>query len=247
MKNIKINYFTWYFLLISFLCGFIKQALIILGIVLFHELGHIFFIKLFSYKVINVTIYPFGGVTKIEKDLNTPVNKELLIAFGGIIFQIILYLILLFNISETTKDIIFKYNSAILLFNLLPIIPLDGSIILNSFLNKFFSYKKSYIIYFLISILGIILYLIFNYWYSLNNYMIVMLFIYKTYEALKNYNYLYNRFLLERFIHNYKFKYISTKEGNLDILKKDTYQYFKENDNIVSEKKILARRFDKRP
>ena len=71
------------------------------------------------------------------------------------------------------------------------------------------------------------------------------LFIIKTYYAIKNYKYLKTRFLLERYLNKYEFKYISTKIGNLDILKLDTYQYFRENGSIVSEHTKLKEKFDK--
>lgn len=245
MKIIKVNFLTLYFLLLLFLCGYLKIGIIIFLIVLFHELGHIFFIKLFKYKIINVTLYPFGGITKIDKDINTPLNKELLIACGGIIFQLILFIIIYFvPINVITKELLYKYNMSILLFNILPIIPLDGSIIINSLLNKIFSYKVSYYLYIIISIIFSIFYLFFNYWYSLNNYLIVLLFIIKTYYAIKNYKYLKTRFLLERYLNKYEYKYISTKTGDLDILKIDTYQYFKENNKIVSEYSKLKEMFD---
>lgn len=245
MKIIKVNFLTLYFLLLLFLCGYLKIGIIIFLIVLFHELGHIFFIKLFKYKIINVTLYPFGGITKIDKDINTPLNKELLIACGGIIFQLILFIIIYFvPINVITKELLYKYNMSILLFNMLPIIPLDGSIIINSLLNKIFSYKVSYYLYIIISIIFSIFYLLFNYWYSLNNYLIVSLFIIKTYYAIKNYKYLKTRFLLERYLNKYEYKYISTKTGDLDILKIDTYQYFKENNKIVSEYSKLKEMFD---
>ncbi len=240
MKIIKINNFTYFFLIIAFLCGYIKIALIILFIVLFHELGHVFFIKLFKYKIKDITIYPFGGITHIDKKINTPLNQELLIALGGILFQIILYLI---PLNGLTKSYFIKYNTSILLFNLLPIIPLDGSIILNTLLNKIFSFVKSYYLYLIISIISIGGYLYFNYTYSLNNYFIISLFIIKTYEAYKNYQYIYYRFLLERYLYDYHFKYLSTKKGSLKILKRDTYQYFKEDHNIISEKKKLNNYF----
>ena len=246
MKIIKINIVTIYFLLILFLCGYLKIGLIIFLIVIIHELGHVFFALLFHYKILNITIYPFGGITKINKDLNTPIYKELLIASGGVIFQLILFLIInYFPLSVYVKSNFIKYNFSILFFNLLPIIPLDGSIILNALLNKIFSYKKSYYLYFIISIIGIFIYLITNIWFSLNNYLIISLFVIKTIYAWKNYKFLLNRFLLERYINKYEYKYINTKEGNLDILKINTYQYFKENDKIVSEMTKLKERFDK--
>ena len=246
MKIIKVNYLTVYFLLLLFLCGYLKLGLIIFSIVLIHELGHVFFIKLFNYKIESITIYPFGGYTKIYKDINTPVAKELVIASGGILLQIMLFIIIYFiPISGITKVLFYKYNLSILLFNLIPIIPLDGSIICNSLFNKFFSFKMSYYFTMFISIIGIILYLLSNYWFSLNNYLIVSLFIIKTYYAYKNYNYIFNKFLLERYLNKYEFKYLKTREGNLDILKLDTYQYFRENKKVVSESQKLRERFDK--
>ena len=84
-----------------------------------------------------------------------------------------------------------------------------------------------------------------NYWFSLNNYLIVSLFVVKTYYTYKNYNYIFNKFLLERYLNKYVFKYLSTREGDLDILKLDTYQYFKEKEKVVGEAKKLQERFDK--
>ena len=245
MKNIKINSFTIYFLFIAFLCGFIKNALIIFLIVIIHELGHVFFIKILGYEIESINIYPFGGITKVNKDLNAPLKQEIIIALGGIFNQILIYLFLFMPIfSNTTKNIIFNYNTSIIMFNLLPIIPLDGSIILSSFLAKFFPFQKVYYLNFILSIFNMFLFFIFNYTYSLNNYLIIAFLIYKTYEYYQNKNYIYNRFLLERYLKDYSFSKINTRKGNLDILKKDTYQYFKENGKIKSEKIKLKERFD---
>ena len=244
MKIIKFDYSTIFILLVLFLCGYIRIGLMIIFIVLFHELGHILTSIFFKYKIISVTIYPFGGITKLDKDINTSPNKEMLLALSGIIMQIILIpLVKIINIHD--YNLFMKYNLSIMIFNLLPIIPLDGSIVLKSILNKFFSFKKSYKLYIIFSIIFIILYFLFNYKYSLNNYLIIGIFIYKIYVSIKEYKYIYNRFLLERYLKKYNFKYISTKKGKLDILKLDTYQYFKEENKVVSESKKLKERFDK--
>ena len=246
MKIIKINSLTIYFLLLAFFCGLIKNALIIFTIVLIHEMGHVFFIKLLGYEIDSINIYPFGGITKVNKDLNTPINQELLIAWGGIIFQCFLFLLLFLPLfSLPTKHLIFFYNTSIMMFNLIPIIPLDGSIITSSFFAKFLSFQKTYLLTIILSIFNIIVFLIFDFTHSLNNYLITIFLIYKTYEYLKNKNYIYNRFLLERYLKNFSFKNISTKKGNLKILKKDTYQYFIEKEGIKSEKVKLQEKFDK--
>lgn len=242
MKIIKLDYTTIYLLLIYFLCGYIRIGIMILFIVFMHEVGHVIVSKIFKYKVISVVIYPFGGITKIQKDINTSTNKEIILAISGILMQIILGLLVkLINIHD--YQLFYKINTSIMFFNLLPIIPLDGSIILKSILNKFFSFKISLKIYIIISIICIFIYVFFNYKYNINNYLIIGLFIYKIYKEIKEYKYIYNKFLLERFLHDYKFKYISTRKGNLDILKLDTYQYFKDGSSILSEKELLKRRF----
>ena len=246
MKIIKINNYTYIFLLFAFLCGFIKNALIIFIIILIHEIGHVFFIKIYQEKINNITIYPFGGITRIEKDLNTPINEEILIASGGVIFQLLIYIFMIF-IPNTlhTRQLIINYNSIIILFNLLPIIPLDGSIIINSILNRFFSYTKSYTINSIISIISIVIFVIYNYNYSLNNYLIISFLLYKTYESIKNYKYIKYRFFMERYISNYKYKRIKNYTRNINDLKLDTKHYFIKNKKVVNERKKLQELFDK--
>ncbi len=247
MKIIKINIFTWYFLVLACFCGFIKEALIIFFIVLFHEFGHVFFIKVFGYEIKSINIYPFGGITKINKEINTPIKKELIIALGGVIFQIFIYLLtFLLPFRDFMASKILFYNTSILIFNLLPIIPLDGSIILNSIYTIFFPFKKSYMYTFFSSLVFLLLFSLFLITKTLNNIFLLSFFIFKLIAYWRNYNFIYNRFLLERYLKDYKFKKLSSKKGPLDILKKDTYQYFLEDGGVKGEKTKLRERFDKR-
>ena len=243
MKIIRVSNTTLYLLFILFLCGYIRVGITIFLIVLIHEVGHVLVCLLFGYKIKSVTLYPFGGLTRVEKDINTSPYKELILASAGLFMQIILYVVaLIFGYKNSS---FYKYNKSIFLFNLLPIIPLDGSVIVYSLLNRFTTFKNSYKAYIVVSIISLVIYIIVNYKYSLNNYLIVSIFIYKIYEGIKNYKYVYNRFLVERYLKKYHFKYISTREGNLDILKIDTYQYFKNGGKITSEREKLAEMFDK--
>ena len=234
MKNIKINNLTLYLLLITLLCGYLKNAVFVIIIVLIHELGHAFIITVLGYKIISIEIFPFGGITKIDKPLNTPIIHDILIASNGIIFQLIIYLLGLLNIINS--PLFLKYNLCIMLFNIFPIIPLDGSKILFELFNLFFSYQKSYKYYYLISILSIIIYFIINYHYSLNNYLIISLFIYKTYEIFKIKKIYFHKFILERLLYNnLKFKHLKNKNMLLKNYHKDTKYYYNINGKIVSE------------
>ncbi len=221
MKNIKIkfNYLTLYFLLIACLCGFIKYALYSFFIVLFHELGHIFITLILGYEVISVEIFPFGGLTKINKHLNTPIFNDLLIASFGIVFQLILSFILsLLKVDSFLMQI----NYQIMFFNLLPIIPLDGSKILMEISCLFLSFKNSLKVYYLVSFFFMVIFLILNYHYLINNYLLLGLFLYKTIEVIKNRKIMYHKFLLERCLYDdLFFNRVISKNENINNYHKD--------------------------
>lgn len=235
MKNIfkiKINYLTWYFLFILFLCGYIKKGIIIFLIILFHELGHIFIAKLFKYKIISIEIFPFGGVSKIDKLLNESFLTDFLIAIMGVIFQCFLFLI--FKSSEFVK-----INLYLILFNLLPIIPLDGSKIIFEIYAYFFNYKKSIKLYYITSFIFIFLYFILNFKYSLNNYMIIILFIYKTIEVVKNKSIFYEKFILEKIFYDINYKRFKQINGFSNEFYKNLKYYYFANDKIISDREYL--------
>ena len=254
MKNIKHLFnihISTYFLILSFLfTGLIKNIILIYFIVLFHELGHIFITKMLGYKNIRVDIYPYGGVTKISKKINTKINHDLLIAIFGVVFQLILYLLFYFLYSfsiirSNTYELFFTYNTIILLFNLLPIIPLDGYQFLRCIWETLFPYKKAFYISLIISIISIFFFITYNKIFSLNNYLIITFLIYKIIYEYKNFKYQHNRFLLERYLNDFPYHKIKNeKEIDLSLLKKDTYHYFKGNNTYISEKKLLKKNFN---
>ena len=79
MKKIKINAFTYFFIISACLTGMFKECLILMLIIFIHELGHVLAIKYFNYPIKSIDFLPFGGITKIEKDLNSSINADLII------------------------------------------------------------------------------------------------------------------------------------------------------------------------
>ena len=242
--KIRINNFTYIFFILCALCGYLKNITIIFSICLFHELGHIFFVKIFKYTIESVDILPFGGYTLVNKKINTSINKDILINFGGIIFQIILLIFLLMfknNLNIITYNLIYKYNLILILFNLIPIIPLDGNNILHLLLEKFFSYEISYKINFYISLVSLIIFLLINYYFNIDNYFIFSFLIFKSLNYLKDYKYLKNRFLLERYLYDFEYKKINNNTKDLKELKKEVLHYFKENNKYIKEKSRIKK------
>ena len=223
--------------------------MLIYFIVIFHELGHIFIIKILGYKVLRVDIYPSGGVTKIDKKINTKLSHDIFIASFGIVFQIILYFIFTFLYSlsfirSSTYELFVTYNITILIFNLLPIIPLDGYQLLRSIWEILFPYKKAFKISLVISVISILLFITYNQILSLNNYLVISFLIFKLVTELKNFKYQNMRFLLERYLNDLPYRKIKNESIiDLSLLKKDTYHYFKKGNTYVSEKKVLNKKF----
>ena len=111
------------------------------------------------------------------------------------------------NESLYIYQLFMNYNLSILLFNLLPIIPLDGAKVLNILLNKFISFRKSHKITMYISVLSIII-LIVCFYSDLNMIMISIILICFLYKECKNRIYLYNMFLAPAPQPHYKYSTI---------------------------------------
>lgn len=211
-KDIKVSKYTYIIVLLALITGQIKELLGLLIIIISHEYGHYFMSKIFKWNIDKIYLYPFGGLIKYNEKIDKPFKEELLIAISGILNQFLVYLLFLllnkyYFISDYFFNIIKNYNYSIILFNLIPIIPLDGSKILNIILNKLFNFRKSYII---LNIISIILLIIFIFKSNISLIIVILFLIYKIYLNIKNKEFIFNRFALEKYLYpdDYKDIYI---------------------------------------
>ena len=246
----KINPFTYFIFLSFLLTGYIKNILLIFLILCIHELGHIFFLKRFSYSITRVEIFPFGGITTTEKPINTPINQDICIYLGGVLFQGLLFLLFSFFykngfLYENTYNLFLKYNTSILCFNLLPIKPLDGGEILELLFEKFFPYAKSFSLSIIVSFLFLLIFLLYNIKCNLNGYIVISFLLYKILDFTKKKEHYKNKFYLERYLYTFPYKKIEHHEvQDITLLKKETLHFFKENQKYRHEKEILQEKFD---
>jgi len=239
LKNLfNIHPLTYIILLSVLLAGYFNYFLIIITILLIHDLGHIIFLKIYKYKIYNILILPFGSIINSSVNSNSKTVEILIISLAGVCMQGLLYpvffLLNKYYISDLSYNIFLNYNKYILLFNLLPIIPLDGSKILLTFFESIFSYKKALWLLNVISIFIIIIFIIFLTYQGLNSYLIGLFLIYKTFEEIKNHKYIFNEFLLTRHLNKikyYKVKYVK----KIKNIFKNHYNFI----NNQNEEKIL--------
>lgn len=141
---------------VPFLLGCLLVLLIFIS-VLVHELGHVMMAKQFGIQVLDITLWPFSGVARIEQMPASPRN-ELLIALAGpamnlAIFMLLLPPVLLIGVvaggdALFSSSMLFDtrgvasmvaavavLNLGLMVFNLLPAFPLDGGRMLRAALS----------------------------------------------------------------------------------------------------------------
>ena len=106
-----------------------------------HELAHLLSAKCIGLKCSHITFYPFGLNLKLKNTIIYSLSDEIILYLSGPFSNILMALITLFAgfKNQYFVDFYFK-NIALCLVNILPIIPLDGGMVLKKILN----YKLGY-------------------------------------------------------------------------------------------------------
>ena len=240
-------YFHPLFYLILIICLFtahFRNIFYFTLIILVHELGHSIVGLMLGMKINKIEIYSFGGCSKLEYPINIKLIKELIMLISGPIIQII-FTFSVYYLKLNVSYYFYTYSMFILLFNLLPIEPLDGGRIINIMLSYFLSFYNSlkityYISYFFVCIITFISII---YCRNLLCFLIIFSVTMELYKEIKNRNLIYNKFLLERYINYYKFKKIK-KINNIYSMKRDYIHFFFINTRFITEKEYLNKYFD---
>jgi stage IV sporulation protein FB len=133
------------FILLLFLC------------VLLHEFGHIFTARAFGIQTPDVTLLPIGGVARLERIPENPL-EEFLIAIAGPAVNVVIALALVvlagaslqadrFTEVESTRialvDRLAAVNLFLALFNMIPAFPMDGGRVLRALLATRLGYVQA--------------------------------------------------------------------------------------------------------
>ena len=240
MKNIfKIHPLTYITALIFILVGYFKFYLSFMLVLIIHELGHIALSLIFKWHIKNIILLPLGLLLKFEDNLNKPLIEEFIISISGIIFQLVF-------IGLVHNHYLVISSNIILIFNVLPIYPLDGSKVINIVLNKITNFKTSY---FLTLILSLIIILILISLSIINKSLIFLLsfipLLINLIELIINKDNIFIKFLLERYLYNIKFKKIKYI-NNINFMKRDYIHYIIYKNKVENEKIFLQKFFNKR-
>lgn len=242
--SIEIHPLFYLFMILSVMTGYLKDFFFITLLITVHECGHIGMALFYHWKIERVKLLPLGGLTVFKEDINRPLKEEFMIALAGPGMQLMFYLLF----SNIVIDPVFRhYHILMLLFNLLPVVPLDGSKIVNILMNYHYPFFKSYQGMIGLSMITIIL-LGGMIWYLPFNMMFVLIVVFlgiEVFRSIQRQHYIFNRFLLERYQKRYFFhKRRVVRNGFEREMKRDYYHIFYQRENCYSERQILAKRFD---
>jgi len=246
LNKIRIDNITYLLIFLALISGYIKKSLIILIIVLVHEFGHVFFFVLFNIEIDSIVIYPFGGVTKVNKKIHERIYKDVLISLGGVLFQLILCLSFIFLyrmdfIVKSTFDLFCLSNLSIILFNLIPIVPLDGSKLLFSVFTKFFSFRRCLLLQMIVSVFSLLMFIFYIVSSGLNDIVTIVFLIIQLFSLFKEQKYILNKFYLERILYNNYYNGIYNSK-KMEDMRLDKYYYFKEGKGFIKEKDYLIKK-----
>lgn len=180
---------------------------IILMIVLIHELGHYLMSIFFKWRVEGIMLWVFGGVMETEEHGNSSLREEALVIIAGPFQNVLIYIGLYFMsmysiLPDPILGLIYYYNTAILLFNLLPIWPLDGGKLLFVFLSSYLPYRKAYhsiIIFSMITSLVFLLVQLLVFPFTLSAFCLMIFLFMENRAEWKQRLYVFIRFLLKRY------------------------------------------------
>ncbi|WP_067727283.1 M50 family metallopeptidase [Oceanobacillus damuensis] len=207
LPSIHLHPVLYIFIVISFLTGTFLELFIIFFLVLFHEMGHYAVARNLKWRIGNIVLWVFGGVMDTEEHGNKPIKEEALVTLAGPFQHLVIYFLCFlaesfYLVPVSVVELVLYYNTVLLLFNLLPIWPLDGGKLLLLILSAYIPYKKSYqftILFSMVTTVCVLLIQLLFFPFTLSSFFIWLFLFGENRSDWKQRSYVFMRFLLKRY------------------------------------------------
>ncbi|MGG2086236.1 M50 family metallopeptidase [Priestia aryabhattai] len=207
LMKIHIHPLFWGIFVIGILTATVKQLFLLFIIVIIHELGHAVAAQCFSWRIRRIMLLPFGGVAEVDEHGNRPFREEFIVTISGPLQHLWMFgaafLLMKINVLslETYEQFMFQCT-VILLFNLLPIWPLDGGKLLFLMCSRSLPFLEAHKLALRLSTFFLasgIIYAVIMHPFQLHLWIVISFLIISGYLEWKSRQFVYMRFLLERY------------------------------------------------
>ncbi len=146
--KLKINLLWVVFVVIWGMAGLLPQVAVVCCSLTAHELAHSLAARALGIKVMEIELYPFGGVARIAEQLELEPFVERRLSLAGPSANLVLaaLAVMLYNRGLYNRELwqfVIESNLVLAVFNLLPAMPLDGGRVLRSYLAPVMGYRAA--------------------------------------------------------------------------------------------------------
>lgn len=145
LGKLRVSLFTFVFIGAVLYSDFSVFTFEVLLAAIFHELGHLFSMKLFRVKIHSLTVLPYGAVISSDVAL-LPYKKEAVVALSGVIINIIISAVFCaaWLFSGDIYTLFFCVcNVFLAIINLVPVPTFDGARAIEAVLCEYFAEEKT--------------------------------------------------------------------------------------------------------
>jgi stage IV sporulation protein FB len=210
LKKLYIHPLLWLVMAIGIATAHFLELIMLLFIITIHELGHGMTAQHYSWRVKRIALLPFGGVAEMDEHGNRSLHEEFWVIVAGPLQHFWLvgagWLLMQGSfVSQELFTLFFQLNLMVLLFNLLPIWPLDGGKLISLLLSLKYNYLKAYEMTLISSLSLLILFHLFILViapFHLNLWIVLSFLYFSLWMDWKQRRYTFMKFLLERYYGN---------------------------------------------
>lgn len=207
LRQIRVHPLLWLVIALSIVTARFIELSIFLMIIFIHEMGHAVAASLYSWRIKRITLLPFGGVAEMDEHGNRPLQEEAIVILAGPLQHVWMigaayWLYSMNMISSEHFSLFFSFNLMVLLFNLLPIWPLDGGKLLFLLFSYLKSFPEAHRLTLNLSLVWLLLlagYTLLTMPNNINMWIILAFLSFSLYHEWKQQRFVFMRFLLERY------------------------------------------------
>ncbi len=139
-----VHYTTLFLIAVSYFNRRLEILAISYAVIFLHECAHLLAAVIIGLRPSHIVFYPFGVNLKLKNKLVYSLSDEIILYLAGPLLNILLALASIGLKSKSGWWELFYYNNLCLfLFNLLPILPMDGAVILKKMLSYIMGSRRA--------------------------------------------------------------------------------------------------------